>query len=191
MQLFRLHLAVVFGALLLLRSAVIADEIQEATLPPKPVQKSVLSMVEFQKDSDQAETLEATDGQLISIKSKTGIGRGVIHRPEEGRPRTTLRLHLNGMESLQLSTEKISLLWSWHGLAGEGTGEFSARKRLLPSQDESEVAAADPLFAEVRLNQSCCPEAERMSKCFEVTIPSAFLKSNPATIEIQFIDFYR
>ncbi len=130
----------------------------------------------------------------FDIQSATGIGDLVLSRLGEAwSQRVTLRLHLQGLESVELSTDSHTLTTS----VSSSDGAVRPTQVMEgPSADEGsnpEQVAADHEF---RLPVRLVPVEGGevgipLDGHFEVTVPAALLRENPKSITLRWIDFYR
>ncbi|HEY1065515.1 MAG TPA: hypothetical protein VGE52_05380 [Pirellulales bacterium] len=136
------------------------------------------------------------DRMEITIRQPAGIGSTVVSRPKGGWPKQiVLKIHLTGLESLSLSTEKRTLHISMPS-HGEGK-QLSSHTRL---DDEGatggSLKSGDSLWPQVRrLHADGTPSDPKKfpldTQLFEVTVPPGFLAENPAELQLKWIDFYR
>ncbi|MFO0816461.1 MAG: hypothetical protein U1A77_00885 [Pirellulales bacterium] len=123
----------------------------------------------------------------IEVRSESGIGRATLELTGPAWPESlTLRLHLQGLESLSLASDSIQLEWSV-----PSSGEPHSRvTRRLPSGAEQTIDSTDPYFAAVRLvgEERQIPLKQGY---FELRIPRKLLEGSARSLRIQWIDFYR
>ncbi len=129
---------------------------------------------------------------VIDIHDERGTG-GVRITPKTGNwPKpAVVRLHLRGLESLQLSVGKITLFGS--------VLSHSGHKQLLEIDDagkKREASKDDPLWIDIRMMDGHgkaidhLPEPEK-GGYFEVALPPAMLNADTPGMTLRWIDFYR
>ena len=131
-------------------------------------------------------------GTVFNVHSTSGIGRAEISSANGSwRKPLIMRLHLRGLESLSVNnghvTTQTSVLsrppyrqlceatptGSKRGAAVEATSPFWMTLKIINTKD--------PRSPVIPLN----------SGYFEVTLPDVLFESNPNTLFVQWIDFYR
>jgi hypothetical protein len=142
------------------------------------------------KADDAAEVKVEAGRAVVALRSPSGISRAVVERRAEKWPAAVvLRLHLKGLESFRVENGTTTL----SAAASSGEGKLAVRVW----KDGDETASIDPKspwWFEVRaLDASGKPVATRPPPggCFEIALPAEFLKGNPKSITIRWIDFYR
>lgn len=122
------------------------------------------------------------------VRGGTGIGRVTVQRLDDHWPdRVFLRLHLRGMESLQVSNEHVTLRWSIPSVT-------AGRRRALMSSTEDgarrRISSSDPHYVPVRLVAETT-QIPLHDGYFEVLLPATLFKGDPDAVSIHWIDFYR
>lgn len=149
----------------------------------------VAADAEEQRVAAQFEPDQAT----YTIHSPTGIGKTSITKPTAGWPKTvTLRLCLKGLESFALSNGKTRL-------EGSVSSQDGTARVWKDGQEDKPLDVKNPYWLAVRrLDRAGKPTAGKPTTgnaaadgSFELRLPPAFLKENPATITVNWIDFFR
>lgn len=142
------------------------------------------------KKEDRVEAQSESDKALFTITSPSGIGAATI-TPKAGRwPKTVvLRLQLRGLESLQITTGKITVAASV-----SSHGDHSTRVYLIEGGKEKSLGRGDPLWMEIKMlaaKTGSVGKPQLKDRGFEVTLPEALLHGQPEPLTVQWIDFYR
>ncbi|QDU20994.1 hypothetical protein [Urbifossiella limnaea] len=126
----------------------------------------------------------------LDVKSPSGISRAVVERTGDAWPKAVVvRLHLKGLENLKVSAGAVAV----GAAAGVRDGKVEARQ-WVPDKDETPLAPADPRRLAIRVLGKDGKTAAGVpldGGQFEVTLPAAFLRDNPKSLLIEWIDFYR
>ncbi|RCS43916.1 hypothetical protein DTL42_18175 [Bremerella cremea] len=130
--------------------------------------------------------LQHAEATIFDITSEKGIGTATIHRTADHWPGQVLvRLHLKGLESLQVSNAKGVFEWS---LASGG--DHQQTTTYQSGREHSTLAPPSLLYTEVKIvggNASIPLEGGY----FEVPLPAPLFADNPSEITLRWIDFYR
>jgi hypothetical protein len=131
------------------------------------------------------------DGAIFTVTSPSGIGGATITRAGERWPGSIiLRLHLRGLERLRIGNGKVTL-----SASVSSSGDHQTILALSEGgKDEVPIDRSSPYWTEISiLNAQGHPAKEIRLKdgVFEVTLPHALFVSNPPTITLDWIDFYR
>jgi len=141
----------------------------------------------------------------IDLRSETGIGECTLTRKGHQWPETmTVRIHLRGLESLELVYEggkceesphlgTVRLTGGWNSSQGPMTWEKSVRCEGSPALDGVKWK---PQSGGIRIASSNADASVRIpleDGCyFECTItPEWFEDENPQSIELRWVDFFR
>lgn len=126
---------------------------------------------------------------VLSITSRSGIGKATV-TPAGKWPKTVvLRLHLRGLESLRISDGRTTL----EG-AVSSHGDGAVRLALRDGNDENPVDAKSPYWTEVRILDGEGKPIKKLPPadgCFELLVPQALLPGEGKPLELSWIDFYR
>lgn len=120
------------------------------------------------------------DALEIDVVSESGIGQGTVAGLTPPLPDTiTLRLHLKGLEKLQLTSGTTTI-----------TAQVSSSDSTITQEAASHSVAArpttpdDPLWLTIQL-----PIDDESP--FMVDVPSQLVESDCDTVSIEWVDFYR
>lgn len=143
------------------------------------------------KKPDDRVEIDWTGPQVnFAVKSPSGISHAVIERLAEKWPQmVTLRLHLKGLESFEVSNGPSSL----HASVSAHEGKPKVRlwkdsKENTPLDDKS------PLWMEVKIVGKDGKPADKLpleDGYLEMTLPKTFFEGNPNVLKLSWIDFYR
>ena len=131
------------------------------------------------------------DRVLFTVTSPSGIGGATITREGARWPGSIiLRLHLRGLERLRIGSGKVNL---------SATVSSSGDHRTILSfseggKEEVSIDRHSPYWTEISiLDAQGHPAKEIPLKdgVFEVALPHVLFGSNPPTITLDWIDFYR
>lgn len=129
--------------------------------------------ISTRKKEDTVEVQADKGKTTFVVKSPTGIGQAVIERKEEAWPKAvTLRLHLKGLESFQVSNGKVTLN------VAVSAGKV---RRWKDGKEDAELDKNSPFWTDIIAKDGY----------FEMTLPKPFLEGNPKSITLKWIDFYR
>jgi dipeptidyl aminopeptidase/acylaminoacyl peptidase len=137
------------------------------------------------KSGDRIE-VEAEDGNIVlTVTSPSGIGSATV-TPEDGKwpSKLVLRLRLKGLESLTISHEQVTLVASF-----SSHGDSQHRVYVKAGGQETPLDKDDPYWMEIEMVGGKAVPLQ--SGHFEVVLPAAIFKSQPKTVTISWIDFYR
>lgn len=142
------------------------------------------------RQGDKVDVVVDASTALFSIRSPGGIGQAVIERTDARWPtKTTLRLHLNGLESLQASNGKTKLNVS--------VASHNVPSRIRVWKDSDETALLQPKdrwWIDVRMLDATAKPTDTIPLkhgYFELQLPPAFFEDDPKSITLSWIDFYR
>jgi hypothetical protein len=137
--------------------------------------------------ADSAVDFHVEDGEVIvDVRSEFGIDTATIQRTGDAWPaRIVVRLHLTGLESLQVTSGATTLEASL-----SSTGDPVSRVSLREGNNETSLDPASPYWTEVRIvgNDRTIPLE---SGHFEVRLPEKLFETNVAEITLQWVDFFR
>lgn len=142
------------------------------------------------RTEDKIEVTRKDEQTTLSVRSPSGIGSGVVIRLASVWPeRVILRLHLSGLEGLEVSNRNIKL-------AAEVAGTDNKKFLHLTNNvsQRSEPATTRPTESEIRaFSKDGRPSAVLPLKdgYYEVRLPKELFADNPESITIDWIDFYR
>lgn len=146
--------------------------------------------VTTRKADDKVEVTGDHDRTVFEVKSPSGISRAVIERKGDSWPKAVvLRLHLKGLENVGLSNGTAKV-----GAAVAVRDQKVEIRQWKDGKDEVPLAADDPLRPVIRVIGKDGKPAAGLpldGGHFEVTLPAAWLKGNPKSLTVEWIDFYR
>jgi hypothetical protein len=152
-----------------------------STAPFKITTKRKDDRVEVRADGDRA---------VLSVKSPFGISKAEVERLQEKWPKAVvLRLHLTGLSTFRVSNGKEQVDAS----VSVQDGKPKARV-WKDGNEDAPLDAKNPLWMDLRIvGGDGKPPNELPLKdgYFELTLPAALFASNPKTITLSWIDFYR
>lgn len=142
------------------------------------------------RKDDTVEVRADKDKTLFIVKSPFGISQAVIEREGEKWPKAVvLRLRLKGLESFRASNGQVRVD------AAVAIQEGKPQVRMWKDgKEDAPLDEKSPLWTDFRIvGGSGKPAKELPLKdgYFEVTLPRAFFESNPKSITVNWIDFYR
>ncbi len=138
------------------------------------------------KAEDQVKMSLENGAAIVDVASPSGIGRATIELKKGPWPAAVvLRLHLNGLESLTASGGKLKL--AGYVLSHSGNTQ---RVTLTEEGKEGERDAGTTIrvFDGQGKPAAGLPPA---GGYFEIELPKVLLESQPKSLNIQWIDFYR
>ncbi len=142
------------------------------------------------RSSDQVTVQGGGEQVVFVVESRTGIGRAEITRRNTAWPATVvIRLVLRGLEDFRVKAGDTEL-----GVAVSSHGEGGRVRAWRTSEEQAILAADDPLCPQVRLLDSRGKPTDKGPPeiaAIEMVLPAALLKSQPKTIELSWIDFFR
>jgi hypothetical protein len=142
--------------------------------------------VACQRTDTNLQIAHAQDATIIDIRCPFGIDTATINRASAEWPAKILvRLHLHGLESLQVKQDDLTIQWSVRS-----TGNNSTHVSLRQGRDETTLSEESPYFAPLRIvgGGGKIPLKEGY---FEVRLPKKLFEHNPDEIRVRWIDFYR
>lgn len=158
--------------------------------------------IALQGRDDTATVIERTDRVDFRIHSSTGIGGATITRRGAAWPANIfVRLHVNGLESFQISnevTEEVSGKPSCNALtlhAAIASDSGTPRIRQWKNGNENELFDKDSqCWMSIRLLNSAGHRASQMPLRrgdIELRLPAILFAEHPREITLRWIDFYR
>ena len=138
---------------------------------------------------DQVNTQHENGTTAIDIFSPSGIGSAQLKLESGPMPeRMILRLHLKGLEELQLISNRSTIAAS-----ASGSEIFNiSDQKVIASGNEYFLTPIDPLWMKIEIISSQTDKKIPLEDgYFEITIPKEFIQSAGNSFEIQWIDFYR
>ncbi|MDP7398678.1 MAG: hypothetical protein QF541_17555 [Lentisphaeria bacterium] len=138
-------------------------------------------------------TVEEKAGRtIVDVRSAFGIGRMKLSAANNRWPTTlVLRLHLRGLESLQLGNGTSSIDLS---ISSSPPHRQLCEVAHTPGERRQTVDDESPFWMQVQIEQTENPDLPKIPLAdgyFEVTLPPALLNGNPESLSVRWIDFYR
>lgn len=173
-------------------------------------------LVEFSQSGDTSVISSSESGDIhrtvLELRSVRGIGECKVHRKSENWPKAfTLRLHLQGLEQIVVYVDDRK--WIGSVSSSEGVVRWSyqikgAMEQPVESSDpnwcsigiarlKGPAAGEEPQSAPTQLSKKRSELSQEIrvpleeGECWEMNLPENWLKENPASIRISWIDFYR
>ena len=142
------------------------------------------------RDTDKVVVTAEQQKTLFDIHSPFGISHAVFERTAAEWPECmVLRLHLTGLESLQIKSGDTTL----HASVSSQGGDKPVRLWRNEEEDKP-LDSTSPLWTEIRLIGSDGKPTQTIplkDGYFEIEIPKTLHKANPKEITVSWIDFYR
>lgn len=140
------------------------------------------------RDNDRVEVKAEENKVLFSVHSPFGISHTIIERLGERWPDVVvLRLHLKGLENFSATNDKVKLEASVSSQDG--------KVRLWKdAKEDSPLDSKSPYWMQIRMLGNDGKPAKTIplkDGYFEIQLPRPFFESNPKSIRINWIDFYR
>lgn len=146
--------------------------------------------ISTKRDDDKVEVKVQEGKAQFSVQSPFGIGQAVIARSGSHWPDTVmLRLHLKGLENLEVTNGKDTL----EVAVSSHTGKRPVRV-WMKGKEDSPLKIESPFWMTVRMVGPDGKPAEKIPLVnghFEMRLPKALFEGNPKSITIKWIDFYR
>lgn len=144
--------------------------------------------VTTKRDNDRAEFKLEKNQVTFVLRSPFGISSAVIERTGENWPKgVVLRLHLRGLESLKVSNGQTTL--------AAAVSSQSGKVRIWKDGNEATpLNIESPDWMPVRLIGSDGKQTRSVplkDGYFEIKLPARLFDTNPQSITLQWIDFYR
>jgi hypothetical protein len=145
--------------------------------------------IKTKKPADQIKVKIVDDFATLDVFSPSGIGGATIMVAKGNWPTTIIfRLHLSGLESFAISNGKVKLTGSVLSHSGN-------TKRLYLSEDgkDGKDGEREP-GTEIKVLDAAGKPVKGLPEkggYFEIMLPKALLESQPKSLELGWIDFYR
>jgi hypothetical protein len=147
----------------------------------------------FSNPDDSGQVVEEKLSVRVEIRSPKGIGKAKVIGSGPWPSRVILRLHLGGLEHLEISSEKIAL-----EVAVQSYEPFRRFIRVtrVPEglSDPGSQEPGDPLWVEIQARNpqgKDCRGLPPKNGYWEIVLPPAFLQAAGSEIHLRWIDFYR
>jgi hypothetical protein len=151
------------------------------------------------RGSDRVQIRTEEDGVLLWVQSPSGISDMVVTRKTKQWPGVVkLRLRLKGLEKLQVISGDLSLgarVNSSQASAGHqaAIGKVAFRCWQDVGKRAQPLAVDSRYWLPIKRIEGLGSKVETVGKAhdFEITLPQALFRKNPAAITVKWIDFYR
>lgn len=143
--------------------------------------------VRLKNSGDQVTILREDSQTIIDIRSDFGIGSASFELVSGTMPNSALlRLHVNGLEELQVSSANVTIGAS----ASTGETGFPVRERIVSPGVEVPIGSIHPLWLDIQFvpDKGDTPDEEGY---FEIALPSEFMRNAGTSFEVRWVDFYR
>lgn len=151
--------------------------------------EKIIFKVKTEKAEDRIEVNVEKDIATMDIISPSGIGGATVILEKGNWPATIiLHLHLKGLESFNISNGKTKLVVSLISHT-----EKPKRFYLVENDEEKQIEKGDSYWMDLKVVDVSEKTAKGLQKkdYIEMRLPKAFLKENPKSLELGWIDFYR
>lgn len=141
------------------------------------------------RDNDTVAVAIENGSTVLSIRSPTGISQCTVERVGEKWPdAVVLRLYLKGLESFRVASGDTKL-----SAAVSSTADRPAVRFWKNGNENAPLDPKDRLWMEIRaVDRNGKPAvAIPIDGYFEMKLSAALFESNPKSITIEWIDFYR
>ena len=146
--------------------------------------------IETKRDSDRVEVKTDRDASVITVRSPSGIGQAIIQRKDDQWPKKMeVRLYLKGLENLQISNSQTTL----NAAASVHAGELIVRV-WQDGNEDCPLTPSSKYWPGISVSGMDNPSDATIplrGGYFVVSIPPALMVSNPKSITLKWIDFYR
>jgi hypothetical protein len=124
----------------------------------------------------------------VDVQSPTGIGAAAFQLESGVMPENIiLRLHLQGLEELRLTSAKETV-----GASVSSGDTPIIQERVISSGSESTILPNHPLWMSIDIvSEQPEPAIPLQEGYFEIALPVEFLQKAGNSFEIEWIDFYR
>lgn len=168
-----LHFGLICSVLLFAMSDVIAID-----------EKSQPFTISTKRETDTVEAQSEKEKTVFQVNSPFGIGQAVIEKTGPSWPTTVfVRLHLKGLERFRVSNGRVPL-----EAAASNQDEKSPIRLWKDGKEDELLDPKSPYWMEIRMIRGSRPGE---ASYFEMQLPRAFLKDQPKSITLHWIDFYR
>ena len=154
-----------------------------ATLPGEPV---AVRAAAPRDESTKISIVAQDQTTTVNITCPVGIDLTRLERVGQRWPNAIIiHLHLKGLESFEATSGAVTLLVSI-----PSTGELVPRVSLRQKGAEAALGKNSPYWTDVRMvgGPAKIPLADGY---FKVPLPSKLWESNPPSIQLRWVDFYR
>lgn len=154
--------------------------------PAKNESEVVAFDITPKKSEDHVKVRRERDTVIFDVLSRSGIGGAAITRTKGKWPANViLRFRLGGLESLTVSNGKIKL-------AGSVLSHSGYAKRLSLTEDGKDGEQAPGTQIQVLdAAGKPVPGLPKRGGYFQIAVPKALLESQPKSLELRWVDFFR
>ncbi|MBW7883359.1 MAG: hypothetical protein H3C34_12115 [Caldilineaceae bacterium] len=159
-------------------------------IQPEPSSSPAITATTAQA-SDHIALLPTESGVTAEIESPSGIGSAILNFAGSPLPSTvTLRLHLQGLESLSIDNGAVTL-----EIAITSMAPYTTHQTIRPvaAASSQPIDPHDPAWAQVEIvsARGATPQIPVEDGYIDVTLPSGFVNEAQRTLDIRWVDFYR
>ncbi|MFN7876457.1 MAG: hypothetical protein ACK5PB_14160 [Pirellula sp.] len=144
--------------------------------------------VTTKKSDDQVEIKQLESQTIFIVQSPSGISHANITRITDKWPANiSLHLRLHGLESFKLQTEGKTVNLSVSSSSTEV-------RQWLNEKEDRPLDSKSPFWMEIRLLDRDGKPTKSIPLAdgyFEIKLPAKTLESNPRSLKLEWIDFYR
>jgi hypothetical protein len=172
------------AVLLVISGIALADD--DSAPKPQPAKFKITT----KRKDDAVEVRADKDKALLIIRSPFGISQAVVERQDDTWPKAVvLRLRLKGLSSFRASNGKLILD------AAVAIEEGKTRVRLRKDgKEDAPLDQTSPFWTDIHIVGGDGQPARELplpDGYFEVALPRALFETNPRSITLGWIDFYR
>lgn len=140
------------------------------------------------RDDDRV-SVKSTKGHAeFEVRSPRGISRATIRRTADRWPEKILfRLRLNGLENFKIETDALTIA----GAVSSSDGEI---RQWIVAKEEVQLHPKHRYWSEIGIldrDEQRTRTLPLKDGCFEIRLPKSLLESNPESLTLHWIDFYR
>jgi hypothetical protein len=167
-------------------AVVLAGSSRAAETPARPTLE-----VALRESEDRATVQWEKSRAVVDVRSKSGIGGATIRRAKGTWPAVMLRLHLKGLEKLDVSNGKLEV--SASVLSHSGNRILQSVRRGAEKK-RREVRKGDAEHLAIAIVDRKPPARGKIpvgDGHIDIALPKALLADGVDTLEVNWIDFYR
>lgn len=140
------------------------------------------------RSDDRVETKHEASKTIFDIQSPHGISHANIQRTSDNWPeKIIVRLRLKGLESFKVKTHDLTLCTSISSSSTE-------IRQWFDKKEDSPLDLKIPFWMKIRMFDRDGKPTKTIplqDGHFEIQLPKTLFESNPRSIKLEWIDFYR